>query len=119
MRSGLNKPAWSHTPAPRTRVTAGIMTAALDPFRGYANAIPTNCPPPSRPWMRSKVVKLGSSMVHGRRRTAQRETLGRPVARAIRSIWPAGPCRLVPKPHLKQAARARCDAHRGHLCHSP
>ncbi len=33
--------------------TAGIKTAALDPFRGYANAIRDELPKPSPSWMRS------------------------------------------------------------------
>jgi transposase len=56
---------------------AGIKTAALDPFRGYANAIRDELPEAITVLDAFHVVKLGSTMVDEVRRRVQQDTLGR------------------------------------------
>jgi transposase len=56
--------------------TAGIKTAALDPFRGYANAIRDELPEAITVLDAFHVVKLGSAMVDEVRRRIQQDTLG-------------------------------------------
>jgi hypothetical protein len=56
--------------------TAGIKTAALDPFRGYANAIRDELPEAITVLDAFHVVKLGSAMVDEVRRRVQQDTLG-------------------------------------------
>jgi transposase len=56
--------------------TAGIKTAALDPFRGYANAIRDELPEAITVLDAFHVVKLGSAMVDEVRRRVQQHTLG-------------------------------------------
>lgn len=56
--------------------TAGIKTAALDPFRGYANAIRDELPEDITVLDAFHVVKLGSAMVDEVRRRVQQDTLG-------------------------------------------
>lgn len=56
--------------------TAGIKTAALDPFRGYANAIRDQLPEAITVLDAFHVVKLGSVMVDEVRRRVQQDTLG-------------------------------------------
>ncbi|WP_444964457.1 ISL3 family transposase [Pseudarthrobacter sulfonivorans] len=56
--------------------TAGIKTAALDPFRGYANAIRDELPEAITVLDAFRVVKLGSAMVDEVRRRVQQNTLG-------------------------------------------
>jgi transposase len=57
-------------------VTAGIKTAALGPFRGYANAIRDELPEAITVMDAFHFVKLGSSMVDEVRRRVQPDTLG-------------------------------------------
>lgn len=59
-----------------TGFTAGIKTAALDPFRGYANAIRDELPEAITVLDAFHIVKLGSAMVDEVRRRIQQETLG-------------------------------------------
>jgi transposase len=59
-----------------TGFTAGIKTAALDPFRGYAKAIRDGLPEAITVLDAFHVVKLGSAMVDGVRRRIQQDTLG-------------------------------------------
>ncbi|MET3946369.1 ISL3 family transposase [Arthrobacter sp. AL08] len=59
-----------------TGFTAGIKTAALDPFRGYANAIRDELPEAITVLDAFHVVKLGSAMVDEVRRRVQQDTLG-------------------------------------------
>jgi transposase len=59
-----------------TDFTAGIKTAALDPFRGYANAIRDELPEAITVLDAFHVVKLGSAMVDEVRRRVQQDTLG-------------------------------------------
>jgi transposase len=56
--------------------TAGIKTAARDPFRGYANAIRDELPEAITVLDAFHVVKLGSAMVDEVRRRVQQDTLG-------------------------------------------
>jgi transposase len=56
--------------------TAGIKTAALDPFRGYANAVRDELPEAITVLDAFHVVKLGSAMVDEVRRRVQQDTLG-------------------------------------------
>ncbi|WP_188573902.1 transposase, partial [Arthrobacter liuii] len=56
--------------------TTGIKTAALDPFRGYANAIRDELPEAITVLDAFHVVKLGSAMVDEVRRRVQQDTLG-------------------------------------------
>ncbi|WP_183164374.1 transposase, partial [Arthrobacter oryzae] len=58
-----------------TRFTAGIKTAALDPFRGNANAIRDELPEAVTVLDAFHVVKLGSAMVDEVRRRVQQDTL--------------------------------------------
>ncbi|WP_306637160.1 MULTISPECIES: transposase [Micrococcaceae] len=60
-----------------TEFTARIKTAALDPFRGYANAIRYELPEAITILDAFHVVKLGSAMVDEVRRRVQQDTLGR------------------------------------------
>ncbi|MEW1856874.1 transposase [Pseudarthrobacter oxydans] len=55
--------------------TAGIKTAALDPFRGYAGAIRDELPEAITVLDAFDVVKLGSAMVDEVRRRVQQDTL--------------------------------------------
>lgn len=55
---------------------AGIKTAALDPFRGYANAIRDELPEAITVLDAFHVVKLGGAMVDQVRRRIQQDTLG-------------------------------------------
>jgi transposase len=55
---------------------AGIKTAALDPFRGYANAIRDELPEAITVLDAFHVVKLGGAMVDQVRRRVQQDTLG-------------------------------------------
>ncbi|MGK3649163.1 ISL3 family transposase [Pseudarthrobacter enclensis] len=56
--------------------TAGIKTAALAPFRGYANAIRDERPEAITVLDAFHVVKVGSAMVDEVRRRVQQDTLG-------------------------------------------
>jgi transposase len=57
--------------------TAGIKHAALDPFRGYANAIRDELPDTVAVLDAFHVVKLGTNVVDEVRRRVQQDTLGR------------------------------------------
>lgn len=56
--------------------TAGIRTATLDPFQGYANAIRDELPEAITVLDAFHAVKLGSSVVDEVRRRVQQDTLG-------------------------------------------
>ena len=73
-RSGKAYADWLKTRGPE--FTAGIKTAALDPFRGYANAIRDELPEAITVLDAFPVVKLGSAMVDEVRRRVQQDTLG-------------------------------------------
>ena len=55
---------------------AGIVTASLDPFRGYATALATQLPDVTRVLDPFHVVKLGLTCVDEVRRRVQQDTLG-------------------------------------------
>jgi transposase len=74
---GRSGKAYAHWLKDRgTAFTAGIKTAALDPFRGYANAIRDELPEAITVLDAFHVVKLGSAMVDEVRRRVQQDTLG-------------------------------------------
>lgn len=56
--------------------TAAVEHAALDPFRGYANAIPGELPDAVAVLDAYRVVKLGTAVVDEVRRRVQQNTLG-------------------------------------------
>jgi transposase len=71
-RSGKAYADWLKTRGPV--FTAGIRTAALDPFCGYANAIRDELPEAITVLDAFHVVKLGSAMVDEVRRRVQQDT---------------------------------------------
>ncbi|WP_298251767.1 ISL3 family transposase [uncultured Arthrobacter sp.] len=73
-RSGKAYATWLTDHGPN--FTTGIKTAALDPFRGYANAIRDELPEAITVLDAFHVVKLGSAMVDEVRRRVQQNTLG-------------------------------------------
>jgi transposase len=93
-RSGKAYAGWLQERGPD--FTAGIKTAALDPFRGYANAIRDELPEAMTVLDAFHVVKLGPALVDEVRRRVQQDTLGTGDARAIRFTASAGPCRSAP-----------------------
>jgi transposase len=92
-----------------TVFTAGIKTAALDPFRGYANAIRDELPEAITVLDAFHVVKLGSAMVDEVRRRVQQDTMGHrgrkgdPLYRIRRTLQ-------VGAEHLTDKQTARLDA---------
>ena len=76
--------------------TAGIKTAALDPFRGYANAIREELPEAITVLDAFHVVKLASAAVDEVRRRVQQETLGHRGRKGDPLYGSAAPCRLAP-----------------------
>jgi transposase len=74
-----------------TGFTAGIKTAALDPFRGYADAICDELPGAITVLAAFHVVQVGSTMVDEVRRASCKTPWGTGAARAIRSTEFAGP----------------------------
>ncbi len=98
-------PTGSKNAAP---VHSRIKTAALDPFRGFANAIRDELPEAITVLDAFHVVKLGSAMVNEGRRV-QQDTLGLRGRMAIRSTGSAGPCRIGAE-HLTEKQASRLDA---------
>jgi transposase len=74
-RSGSVYKAWLKT-RPEAFID-GIEQAALDPFRGYANAIHDGLPDPVAVLDAFHVVRLGTQVVDEVRRRVQQDTLGR------------------------------------------
>jgi len=74
-RSGTVYAAWLKTQT--EDFLAGIEHAALDPFRGYANAIRDELPDAVAVLDAFHVVKLGTQVVDEVRRRVQQDTLGR------------------------------------------
>ncbi len=74
-RTGTAYAAWLK--AQPEAFTAGIEHAALDPFRGYANAIRDELPDAVAVLDAFHVVKLGTKVVDEVRRRVQQDTLGR------------------------------------------
>lgn len=93
-----------------TQFIAGIEHAALDPFRGYANALRDELPDAVAVLDPFHVVKLGTQVVDEVRRRVQQDTLGRrghkddPLYR-IRGLLRRG------KEHLSDKQIARLNRH--------
>lgn len=92
-----------------TEFTAGIKTATLDPFRGYANAIRDELPEAITVLDAFHVVKLAGAMVDDVRRRVQQETLehrgrtGDPLYGIRRTLQ-------IGAEHLTEKQAARLDA---------
>ena len=106
-RSGTAYAGWLKQQLPG--FIAGIEHAALDPFRGYANAIRDELPDTVAVLDAFHVVRLGTQVVDEVRRRCQQHTLGRrghtddPLYK-IRGLLRHG------QEHLSQRQRARLDA---------
>ncbi len=106
-RSGVVYADWLKAQLPQ--FIAGIEHAALDPFRGYANAIRDELPDAVAVLDAFHVVKLGTQVVDEVRRRVQQDTLGRrghkddPLYK-IRGLLRHG------QEHLTQRQHARLDA---------
>ena len=74
-RSGTAYPAWLD--AQREQFRGGVKHAALDPFRGYANALRDGLGDAVAVLDAFHVVKLGTQVVDEVRRRVQQQTLGR------------------------------------------
>jgi transposase len=74
-RSGTVYKAWLN--AQPDEFVDGVETAALDPFRGYANAIRDGLPDAVAVLDAFHVVRLGTQVVDEVRRRVQQDTLGR------------------------------------------
>jgi transposase len=74
-RSGTAYRAWLDAQSEQFR--AGVKHAALDPFRGYANALRDGLQDAVRVLDAFHVVKLGTHVVDEVRRRVQQDTLGR------------------------------------------
>ncbi len=74
-RSGTAYKSWLDRRSPQFR--AGVKHAALDPFRGYANALRDGLSDAITVLDAFHVVKLGTQVVDEVRRRAQQDTLGR------------------------------------------
>ena len=72
-RSGTVYKRWLDT---QPGLVAGVETAALDPFRGYANAIRYALPDAVAVLDAFHVVRLGTQVVDEIRRRVQQDTLG-------------------------------------------
>ncbi len=90
--------------------TVSIEPAALDPFRGYANAIRDELPDAVAVLDAFHVVKLAGNALDEVRRRVQQKTLGRrgrkedPLYRIRRTL-------LTGREHLTERQRARLDKH--------
>jgi transposase len=89
--------------------TAGIKTAALDPFRGYANAIRDEVPEAITVLDAFHVVKLGSAMVDEVRRRVQQDTLGH-RGRKGDPLYGIRRTLQIGAEHLSRKQSARLDA---------
>jgi transposase len=89
--------------------TAGIKTAALDPFRGYANAIRDELPEAITVLDAFHVVKLGSAMVDEVRRRVQQGTLGH-RGRKGDPLYGIRRTLQIGAEHLSEKQSARLDA---------
>lgn len=75
-----------------TGFAAGIKTAALDPFRGYANATRDELPEAITVLDAFHLVKLGAAVVDDVRRRVQQDTLGHRGRKGDRSTASGAPC---------------------------
>src|SRR6476646_2011524 len=73
-RSGTAYASWLRSQA--GEFAAGVEHAALDPFRGYANAIRDELPDAVAVLDAFHVVRLGTAVVDEVRRRVQQDTLG-------------------------------------------
>jgi transposase len=89
--------------------TAGIKTAALDPFRGYVNAIRDELPEAITVLDAFHVVKLGSAMVDEVRRRVQKDTHGH-RGRKGDPIFGVRRTLQIGAEHLTDKQSARLDA---------
>ena len=107
-RSGKAYADW--LTGPGTAVTATVEHAALDPFRGYANAIDDELPDAVPVLDAFHVVKLASTALDEVRRRIQQHTLGRrghagdPLYRIRRTL-------MTGEEHLTDRQRARLARH--------
>ena len=107
-RSGTVYANWLKDEGLDMKVT--VEHAALDPFRGYANAIRDELPDAVAVLDAFHVVKLGSTALDEVRRRVQQETLGRrglkndPLYRIRRTL-------MTGLEHLTDKQRARLDRH--------
>lgn len=94
-----------------TGFSAGIKTAALDPFPGYANAIRDELPEAITVLEAFHVMKLGSAMVDEVRRRVQQETVGH-RGRKGDPLWdPPHPADRRRTLHPETDHTARCQTH--------
>lgn len=106
-RSGTAYAGWLGAQIPE--FIAGIAHAALDPFRGYANAIRDQLPEAVAVLDAFHVVKLGTQVVDEVRRRAQQATLGRRGHKhdplyGIRGLLRHGAEHLTPRQHARLEA---------------
>ncbi|TCN25342.1 transposase [Kribbella orskensis] len=107
-RSGAVYADWLKTEG--LEVTATVEHAALDPFRGYANAIRDELPEAVAVLDAFHVVKLGSTALDEVRRRVQQETLGRrglkddPLYRIRRTL-------MTGTEHLTSKQKSRLEQH--------
>lgn len=100
---------------------AGIATASLDPFRGYATALATQLPDVIRVLDPFHVVKLGLTCVDEVRRRVQQETLGHrgfagdPLFRTRRLLRRRAD-RLTPRQRTKLIAALDAGDPHGEVC---
>lgn len=93
-RSGKSYADWLK--ARGEEFTAGIKTAALDPFRGYANAIRDELPEAITVLDAFHVVKLGPRWLTRSAAAFSRTPWATGAGRVIRSTGSAEPCRSAP-----------------------
>jgi transposase len=105
-RSGKAYAGWLQDPGPD--FTAGIKTAALDPFRGYANAIRDELPDAITVLDAFHVVKLGSALVDEVRRRVQQDTLGH-RGRKGDPLYGIGRTLQIGAEHLTEKQASRLD----------
>ncbi|XAS69761.1 ISL3 family transposase [Micrococcaceae bacterium Sec5.7] len=106
-RSGKTYADWLKAQTPEFR--AGVKTATLDPFRGYANAIRDELPDAIQVLDAFHVVKLASAMVDEVRRRVQQDTLGH-RGRTGDPLYGIRRTLQVGAEHLTQKQVARLDA---------
>lgn len=106
-RSGKAYADWLKTRAPG--FTAGIKTAALDPFRGYANVIRDELPEAITVLDAFHVVKLGSAMVDEVRRGSSRTPSDTAAARGD-PLYGIRRTLQIGAEHLTDKQTARLDA---------
>ena len=103
-RSGTAYAAWLQGQQPA--FVAGVEHAALDPFRGYANAIRDELPDAVAVLDAFHVVRLGTQVVDEVRRRVQQDTLGHrghkhdPLYR-VRALLRRGAEHLSPRQHAR------------------